>query len=305
MGETKQTKVAYLVAIPILIQACITGVLTRKYGRGGGRSVCMPILLSELVKLAISCYFKNPSVKIVYEVLVNAILFSLQNILLWASVQEVCALYFTICYQSRIVFLAILSITLLKKKFNYRQYAGQVLILLGIISISLTKQKGVINYTLRGCAGIVAAGVCTSLSSVYFEMKIRGRMGSVWDYSYVYGLFSVMITLLGLIIEYLVRDMKIAESLLSPELYLSSLCSSLGSMLASYLALKICPMRRTLMAVVISLLATFIIDLTMGVQIGTRDVASFGISYLGTVVYEYRDLLQICRSKETRKEYGK
>ncbi|TBU05577.1 putative nucleotide-sugar transporter [Hamiltosporidium magnivora] len=282
----------YLAILPVFLHSCINGYILRKFTRDRNTPKCLPMMLIELIKLGISIFIKSGEpIKYNLEITVPTVFYFLQNLLLWNFAARIDPLYFATCYQSRIISLCIISIVLLNKRFKMHQYFGQFLIFVGIILPEIFKENKIEkNNELIPCLGIILSGFLTSLSSVYFEHRIRNTITYFWDYSFQYSIYAVTLSFIASIIEFSVNEIDIWKFVLNVNFWLIIVTNSIGSMIISYLATVICPLTRTFFMILASAASTIVITFLLDSKLDIKNLFSFGIVYLGTSIYEYESL---------------
>ncbi|TBU05935.1 hypothetical protein CWI36_0548p0010 [Hamiltosporidium magnivora] len=280
----------YIAIVPIFIQATINGYVIRKFTGRKSSSKCLPILMVELFKLMISSYMKTKQpVDYNLDIFTMGIITFCKSILMWNFVYRLHPMYFSVCYQSRIIFLCVISYIVMKKRFFIYQYWGQGLIFIGIILPEILKnhiKSKSQDVEVITCLAIITAGFLNSFGSVFFEVKIKKKVQNFWDYTFQYSVFAVIITFIGCVVEFYTKEIDIISNFESLFFWLAIILNSLGSMVASYLALILCPLTRTFLMILSSAMSTTVISLLLQNKIQPINIFSLIIVYTGTMIYE-------------------
>eukprot|EP00934_Nitzschia_sp_Nitz4_P006187 Nitzschia sp. Nitz4//scaffold79_size90958//74595//75632//NITZ4_005038-RA/size90958-processed-gene-0.98-mRNA-1//1//CDS//3329558288//6177//frame0 len=154
------------------------------------------ILVTEVGKLVLSCVFEYVTTdgKLVesiqsniidkpYDALkiaVPALLYLLQNSLLYVALSNLTAPIFQVTYQAKLVTTAIVSVLMLNRKYSPQQWICLVVLSLGV-SIVVLGEKGSKSESVSGeqslALGLMAVTVAclsSALAGVYFEKVVKG-----------------------------------------------------------------------------------------------------------------------------------
>lgn len=125
---------------------------------------------------------------------VPALLYVIQNNLLYVSAKNLDAATSQVTYQLKILTTAIFSIILLKRKIILTQWVSLLILILGVVLVQLSnagdkKPEG--DNRLLGFAAIILACLLSGLSGVYFEMILKGSDVSIWMRNVQLSLLSI------------------------------------------------------------------------------------------------------------------
>ena len=156
------------------------------------------------------------------QLAVPAILYTVQNTLLYIGYANVEAAVGMVTYQSKILWTALFSILVLEKRLSPAQWAALLVLALGVVSVqgnaesggasrgehkrhthsARTAHAGPEQFPALGIAALVGAAVCTSFASVYFEKMIKGASKpSLWLRNIQLALYSSLIAVGGLLLS--------------------------------------------------------------------------------------------------------
>lgn len=144
------------------------------------------------------------------KILVPALLYLLQNSLLYVALSNLTAPIFQVTYQGKLVTTAIVSVIMLQRKYSFQQWVCLVAISLGVAIVVLgekgggkeNEESGSQNLFI-GLVSVTTACFSSALAGVYFEYVIKkpsaaGQTGpspSLWMRNMQLAFFSVCIAL--------------------------------------------------------------------------------------------------------------
>lgn len=117
---------------------------------------------------------------------VPALLYVVQNNLLYLSASNLDAATSQVTYQLKILTTAIFAIILLKKKITITQWISLVILVVGVVLVQLSnvvEKARPANFEenrLLGFAATILACLLSGLAGVYFEMILKGSDVSIW-----------------------------------------------------------------------------------------------------------------------------
>lgn len=181
------------------------------------------VLVCELAKFLLSCCLEfyvsqgqlMASVKVhvldrpldALKISVPALLYLVQNTLLYVALQNLTAPLFQVTYQAKLVTTAFVSVLMLNRSYNVRQWACLVGLSLGVAIVVLGEKKddGKAKDTNMG-VGLIAVSIScfsSALAGVYFEKVLKKPSNpgdeskvpsaSVWMRNMQLAFFSVVI----------------------------------------------------------------------------------------------------------------
>jgi len=213
-GASAQTKLMCLTALAL--QTTLMVILTR-FSRVGDRKMYIifsMVCMTEFFKLCLSCLFlsvemnslpralsaiKNQATfesKECLKLLVPAGLYFFQNNILIYAITNLDAAMYQVCYQSKLIVTAVLSVIMLNRKLSPAQWSALLMLTLGIVMVNLSnaqeskQAKGQQQYL--GLIAVSCAAVSSGLAGVYFEKLVKGGKQSVWMRNIFLAFFSLL-----------------------------------------------------------------------------------------------------------------
>lgn len=149
------------------------------------------------------------------KILIPALLYLVQNTLLYVALSNLTAPIFQVTYQAKLVTTAIVSVILLKRTYNFQQWVCLVALSLGVAIVVLGEQKGSSSgrrlaetvtgaqNLLLGLTAVSVACFSSALAGVYFEMVLKvpsadatkQAPASLWMRNIQLSFFSIIIAL--------------------------------------------------------------------------------------------------------------
>jgi len=183
------------------------------------------IIVTECGKLLLSCIFEHVSQlqngglsKSVQEnilnrpydaakIMVPALLYLVQNTLLYVALANLTAPLFQVTYQTKLVTTAIVSVIMLNRKYSVQQWVCLVTLSLGVAVVVLDKNSDKKDEEdekkdqslVLGLTAVSIACLSSALAGVYFEKVVKGAGGtkqktvSVWMRNIQLAFFSIVI----------------------------------------------------------------------------------------------------------------
>jgi len=148
------------------------------------------------------------------KVAVPAFIYMIQNNLNYVAIGNLPAATFQVSYQLKILTTAIMSVTLLSKDLNKRQWFSLLLLFAGVAIVQLAgtkegKSSSVEQNQFIGMVAVLMACCCSGFAGVYFEKILKNSAKvSLWTRNIQLGLFG---TLTGIIGAFLKDGDKISE----------------------------------------------------------------------------------------------
>lgn len=154
------------------------------------------IMITEIGKLLFSCIFEyvttngqlvqSIQVNIIQKpydamkIMIPALLYLVQNSLLYVALSNLTAPIFQVTYQAKLVTTAIVSVFMLNRKYNFQQWICLVFLSLGVAVVVLgesgadkkTSTTGQESLTV-GLLSVTIACLSSALAGVYFEKVIK------------------------------------------------------------------------------------------------------------------------------------
>ena len=182
------------------------------------------IMSAEIGKLVLSCVLEHfttngqliPSIRAniieqphdALKIMIPALLYLVQNSLLYVALSNLTAPVFQVTYQTKLVTTAVVSVMMLNRKYNFQQWICLVVLSLGVAIVVLgessSSQPKVITGEQSLTVGLVSVTIsCLSsaLAGVYFEKVVKTASGekqrpvSVWMRNIQLAFFTICLAL--------------------------------------------------------------------------------------------------------------
>lgn len=154
------------------------------------------ILITELGKLVLSCVFEHftsngqlwESIQAniidkpydALKILVPALLYLVQNSLLYVALSNLTAPIFQVTYQAKLVTTAIVSVMMLNRKYSLQQWVCLVFLSVGVAIVVLAESGNEQKATpsgeqslVKGLSAVTIACLSSALAGVYFEKVVK------------------------------------------------------------------------------------------------------------------------------------
>jgi UDP-sugar transporter A1/2/3 len=184
------------------------------------------IVICEVGKLILSCGFEyyttnGQLVQSVQQniiqkpydalkIMVPALLYLVQNSLLYVALSNLTAPIFQVTYQAKLVTTAIVSVVMLNRKYSFHQWICLVVLSLGVAIVVLGESGNASKATsageqslTKGLSAVTIACLSSALAGVYFEKVIKAvgsvdksKPVSVWMRNIQLAFFTILTALL-------------------------------------------------------------------------------------------------------------
>jgi len=196
----------------------LVGRFTRSSGDPSQRyDVAHFMIVTEILKLVLSLiaerFHSGTCTHIVQSLLsdfvrmtVPALLYLLQNSMIYYSLSYLSVPTFQVLYQSKLIMTAVLSSLCLHSKYNARQWVGLFLVTIGVtvvVTLSETRDESKgdrgtnkgrqLSDTSFGVILVFISCICSSLAGVYFEALIKNISPSACKSCVHHGMFCTSI----------------------------------------------------------------------------------------------------------------
>lgn len=210
-------------------------VLVGRYTRAGIRPedryvINHLIVITEIGKLLLSCVFEyfNTNGELVQsiqhnvidrpfdalKIMIPALLYLVQNTLLYIALENLTAPLFQVTYQTKLVTTAIVSVIMLNRKYSFQQWVCLVMLSVGVAIVVLDSKEGDKSKKeeedtsgqslLIGLVAVSVACMSSALAGVYFEKVIKTasngekqkKQVSVWMRNIQLAFFTIITALL-------------------------------------------------------------------------------------------------------------
>lgn len=232
-------KFKLILLVGMVLQNSAT-VLVGRYTRAGVRVedryvVNHLIVMSEIFKLLLSCALEQYTtggelVKSVRENIIQkpfdalkisipALLYLIQNTLLYVALANLTAPLFQVTYQTKLVTTAVVSVIMLGRKYSMQQWICLCTLSLGVAVVVLAKSDSDGDAANtgqsigKGLAAVSIACMCSALAGVYFEKVIKtpgAKKASVWMRNIQLAFFTIITAVIQ---GYLHPDKSLPEGL--------------------------------------------------------------------------------------------
>ena len=135
-----------------------------------------------------------------------ALLYLVQNQILYVALKNLAAPVFQVTYQSKLVTTALVSVLMLNRKYHSLQWIALVTLGVGVAIVVLGERKGgekaatgsdeVEQNILVGLVAVFVASLSSAFAGVYFEMVLKGSKTSLWMRNVQLAFISVVISTL-------------------------------------------------------------------------------------------------------------
>ncbi|OQV15100.1 UDP-N-acetylglucosamine transporter [Hypsibius exemplaris] len=140
------------------------------------------------------------------KLLIPAVLYTIQNNLLFLALSHLDAATYQVTYQLKILTTAVFSVTMLSKRIAAHQWIALVILTVGVALVQMptgieaTTKKNSEGSTLIGLTAVILACFSSGFSGVYFEKILKSSKTSLWVRNLQLGFFSVLIALGGVVV---------------------------------------------------------------------------------------------------------
>ncbi|EDQ85857.1 uncharacterized protein MONBRDRAFT_34027 [Monosiga brevicollis MX1] len=215
------------VALVLLMVQTTSSILVLRYSRtreGGAYLSTTAVVMAELFKLLGSAVLLNyerresPLETIGYmyrELFINwvsslklsvpALLYTVQNNLLFVALSNLPAASYQVTYQLKILTTAIFSVIMLGRSLNMYQWLSLVLLMGGVALVQMPSSSDEedptaikpIGNQIVGLIAVLSACCSSGFAGVYFEKILKGTKQSLWLRNVQLGLFGMVLGLIG------------------------------------------------------------------------------------------------------------
>lgn len=134
------------------------------------------------------------------KLMVPALLYTMQNNLLYVALANLDAATYSVCYQTKILTTALFSVVLLGRKLSATKWGALVLLTVGVALAQLsglpTNDAPASGQSpIRGFMCVMGAACTSGFAGVYFEMLLKGSKTSLWIRNIQMGIPSIVLSL--------------------------------------------------------------------------------------------------------------
>ncbi|KAJ3121222.1 hypothetical protein HK098_003899 [Nowakowskiella sp. JEL0407] len=134
-----------------------------------------------------------------FKLFVPAVLFALQNNLLYIALSNLNATVYQVSYQVKILTTALFSVWMLKKHLTISKWIALILLAVGVVIVQLTqhhtspkKINGIHQNHLLGLSAVLISAVSSGYAGCYFERVLKNSESSLWIRNIQLGIFSLL-----------------------------------------------------------------------------------------------------------------
>lgn len=116
------------------------------------------------------------------RIAIPALLYLIQNTLLYVALSNLSAPLFQVTYQGKLLTTALISVILLNRRYNFRQWVCLATLGMGVAVVVLSepkKQKAVETVNEQdvfvGLVAVIVACLCSAMAGVYFERVLKKK----------------------------------------------------------------------------------------------------------------------------------
>uniref|UniRef100_H2Z947 Solute carrier family 35 member 2 n=1 Tax=Ciona savignyi TaxID=51511 RepID=H2Z947_CIOSA len=140
------------------------------------------------------------------KIFIPAIIYMIQNNLLYVAVSNLPAATFQVSYQLKILTTAMFSVFLLGRSLSKLQWGSMVLLFAGVaivqvgsveVQSSSSKSTSGQHNALLGLGAVIVSCLSSGFAGVYFEKILKGTKASVWMRNVQLGLFGIITGIIG------------------------------------------------------------------------------------------------------------
>lgn len=136
---------------------------------------------------------------------VPALLYTLQNNMIYVALANLEATTFQVGYQSKVITTAVLSVWMLNRSLSWSKWTALFLLTGGIIATQLRVGQNANNAPVGnptvGIAAVLFSAFCSAFAGVYFEKILKGTNPSVWMRNAQLAFFSTIVGLITYVVS--------------------------------------------------------------------------------------------------------
>lgn len=147
----------------------------------------------------------------IFKLLIPALLYTVQNNMLYVALANLDAATYSVCYQTKILTTALFSVVMLRKRLSAAKWGALVLLTVGVALAQLSGLSAQDGHKVNASAGgqspirgflCVIGAACTSgFAGVYFEMLLKGSKSSLWIRNIQMGIPSIVLSFASVLVK--------------------------------------------------------------------------------------------------------
>lgn len=141
------------------------------------------------------------------KLVIPAVIYTVQNNILYVALQNLDAATYSVCYQSKILTTAVFSVFLLGKRLNLGKWSALVVLTFGVALTQLPHEDEPNPAStpndqspLLGFCCVMLAACTSGFAGVYFEMLLKSSITSLWVRNIQMGLPSIVLSLINVFV---------------------------------------------------------------------------------------------------------
>lgn len=146
------------------------------------------------------------------KLMVPALLYAVQNNLVFIAMDNLDVATYSVCYQTKIITTALFSVVLLKKRLTTWKWVALFLLAIGVVLAQASENSASEHAAkfsgdtrqqsrLLGFICVLAASCTSGFSGVYFEMLLKSSTTSLWIRNIQMGISSIAISILTVVVK--------------------------------------------------------------------------------------------------------
>jgi solute carrier family 35 (UDP-sugar transporter), member A1/2/3 len=149
------------------------------------------------MKLIVSQNFTNKTETL--KLAVPALLYTLQNNMIYVALANLEATTFQVGYQSKVITTAVLSVLMLNRSLTWNKWVSLFILTGGIVATQIRVGAAAASETAQagnptvGIAAVLFSAFCSAFAGVYFEKILKGTNPSVWMRNAQLAFFSMIV----------------------------------------------------------------------------------------------------------------
>lgn len=143
--------------------------------------------------------------------MVPALLYTIQNNMLYEALENLDAATYSVCYQAKILTTAVFSVILLRKKLSATKWGALLLLTAGVALAQLSGLSAEDTHEgqkipsrqspILGFLCVMGAACTSGFAGVYFEMLLKGSKTSLWVRNIQMGISSIVLSLVSVLVK--------------------------------------------------------------------------------------------------------
>ncbi|ELA48426.1 hypothetical protein VCUG_00035 [Vavraia culicis subsp. floridensis] len=271
----------------------------RRYLAACYSSITFIILLQGLVQFtAALCAAKKYSFRS-KRILFLVICSYVSHIIVWVSNKKLTSIAYALTEPSKILFVVVLSMFMLKQRYTGLQYLGVFMIILGIMASTLGKSDNpnvdkplyYFGLALFGCFS-------AALSSVFFVMSFPRNSIKFWDYIFTFSLYGLLLCTAGFLLELkLVKELAVEDISCDLKVLAMAVTTTIEYLGYRFIGFCTCPVEKNLIVIIIQVSIPIFYNAFFKKEFNKIDIIACVVIYTGTFIFELKNFLAYFHKK--------